>query len=108
MAELIGLANNTKWSELQETMSKLGSRAPYWRTRATNGFLYPSNGWDGDWMYHFRLGEYKHIEICEISPRLTERALNIKECINICQSIGFEIEIESNANLIKIFGYQRI
>ena len=43
------LANNTKWNELQQLMAGLGPKAPYWRTQATNGFVYPEHGWDGDW-----------------------------------------------------------
>ena len=108
MTESIGLANNTKWCELQKIMSELGSRAPYWRTYATNGFLYPLNGWDGDWSYPFRLGEYKHIETCEISPRLTKSSLSFEDCVSTCKSIGFEIETLPEANIIRILGYQRI
>lgn len=67
--QLASLASNTKWTELQQRMTGLGPRAPYWRTRATNGFRYPVDGWDGDWSYHFRLGKYKHIEWCEMTPR---------------------------------------
>ena len=106
MSQLVGFANNTKWSELQALMSELGTRAPYWRTQATNGFIYPQNGWDGDWTYHFRLGEYKHIEWCEITPRETEDSISFNEAVVACKRIGFEIE--ANNNVVRIIGYRRV
>lgn len=87
-------------------MSELGTRAPYWRTRATNGFIYPESGWDGDWTYHFRLGEYKHIEWCEMSPRGTPDALDTEGIASVCRKIGFEFEV--TPNVVKIIGYRRL
>ncbi|ARU89891.1 DUF6678 family protein [Pseudomonas sp. M30-35] len=104
--QLAGLANNTKWNELQQFMSELGQRAPYWRTKATNGFIYPPQGWDGDWTYHFRLGEHKLIEWCEMQSRATEGALTMSETLDICRRIGFEIEILESS--IKVIGYRRL
>ena len=106
MSQLVGLANNTKWSELQSLMSELGNRAPYWRTQATNGFVYPTSGWDGDWTYHFRIGEYKFIEWCEITPRQDPGSLELAELLAVCQRIGFEHE--ANGHVIRIIGYRRI
>jgi hypothetical protein len=106
MSQLVGLANNTKWSELQTIMSEHGVRAPYWRTQATNGFVYPPTGWDADWHYHFRLGEYKHIEWCEMAPRETVNSLSVEEVVAICTAIGFEFT--ANEKLVKIIGYRRV
>lgn len=99
-----GLANNTKWSELQQFMSELGQKAPYWKTRATNGFIYPPQGWEADWTYHFRLGEYKYIEWCEMQPRSSKNAFPQDEIATVCKQIGFEIEILEST--VKVIGYQ--
>lgn len=106
MPQLVGLANNTKWAELQSFMSEAGTKAPYWRTQATNGFVYPTSGWDGDWYYHFRLGEYKQIEWCEMSPRGTLDSLDLEAITSACKTIGFEFEVLSN--VVKIVGYRRL
>ena len=106
MSQLVGLANNTKWSELQTLMSELGSRAPYWRTQATNGFVYPASGWDGDWTYHFRLGEYKHIEWCELTPRAGAGAIGLDLILEACKRIG--LEHEAIGDVIRVVGYRRI
>ena len=103
---LVGLANNTKWAELQRAMSELGVRAPYWRTLSTNGYLYPPEGWDGDWTYHFRLGEFKPIEWCEMMPRGSGSAIGGSEVEAICSRIGFEIEVHSAS--IRAVGYRRL
>jgi hypothetical protein len=106
MTQLFGLANNTKWSELQRFMSTLGSKAPYWRTQATNGFIYPESGWDGDWTYHFRIGGYRCIEWCEMSPRGTPESLTFDEITAVCKRIGFEFECQGNR--VKIMGYRKL
>lgn len=106
MSQLVGLANNTKWNELESLMSGLGKKAPYWRTKATNGFIYPPSGWDGDWTYHFRLGAYKSIEWCEMTPRDTKESLSLESIAAECKRIGFEIEVTENA--VKVIGYRRL
>jgi hypothetical protein len=106
MDQLVGLANNTKWSELQTIMSGFGTRAPYWRSKSTNGFVYPSSGWDGDWICHFRLGRYRLIEWCEMTPRATTDSLPFDQLIDVCRKIGFEFEIAEN--VIRIVGYRRL
>jgi hypothetical protein len=106
MSELAGLANNTKWSELQSLMSSLGSQAPYWRTQATNGFVYPTSGWDGDWTYHFRLGEYKQIEWREMTPRGGDGCLSVEAIASALKKIGFEFEVKPN--VVRIVGYRRL
>ena len=105
MSQLVGLANNTKWSELQGLMTEHGIRAPYWRTQATNGFVYPSDGWDADWAYHFRLGAYKEIEWCELAPRESDGALSLVDTVAACKRIGFEFQV--NDNVVRILGYKR-
>lgn len=56
--------NNTKWEELRLAMHGLGDLRPQWRLRSLgSGSLSP---WDGDWYYHFRLGDYNTIEWLEI------------------------------------------
>ena len=106
MSQLVGLANNTKWSELQALMSNHGIRAPYWRTLATNGFVYPASGWDADWSYHFRLGGYKQIEWCEMTPRETGDPLSAEEIASMCREIGFEVVADER--VVKIVGYRRL
>jgi hypothetical protein len=105
MTQLIGLANNTKWHELQKAMSELGIKAPYWRTLATNGYLYPPTGWDADWTYHFRLGEFKTIEWCELSPRGDGESLSLEDITKIIKKCGFEYEIGEDR--VKIIAYVR-
>ncbi len=105
MSLLIGLANNTKWNELQKAMSALGIKAPYWRTMATNGYLYPPTGWDADWTYHFRLGEYKTIEWCELSPRGTTESATLAEIVKTVKQCGFEFEVGEDR--VKIIAYVR-
>jgi hypothetical protein len=87
-------------------LSELGARAPYWRTRATNGFVYPTSGWDGDWTYHFRLGEYKHIEWCEITPKEGRESIDCSQILEACKRIG--LEHETIGNVIRVVGYRRI
>lgn len=106
MSQLVGYANNTKWKELQSLMSEWQQKAPYWRTKDINGFIYPPTGWDGDWTYHFRLGEYKGIEWCEMIPRDTEESLSLEEIISTCKRIGFEVEV--NATIVRVIGYRRL
>ncbi len=106
MNQLAGLANNTKWTELQTVMAGLGRRAPYWRTKSTNGFIYPETGWDGDWSYHFRLGPYKFIEWCEMIPNGSEGALTQIEVEDLCTKIGFETEL--NESVVRVLGYRRL
>lgn len=105
MTQLISLANNTKWNELQTAMSDLGNKAPFWRTLATNGYLYPPAGWDADWTYHFRMGEYKTIEWCELSPRSSSDSITLNELVSIVKKCGFEFEV--NDDRIKIIAYVR-
>jgi hypothetical protein len=105
MSQLFGLANNTKWTELQAFMSRLGTRAPFWRTQSTSGFVYPQSGWDGDWTYHFRLGAYKDIEWCELAEREVG-GIAFEEITDACTSIGFEIETKDR--VIRIVGYRRL
>jgi hypothetical protein len=105
MVQLIGLANNTKWNELQAAMSDLGSKAPYWRSMATNGFLYPPTGWDADWTYHFRMGEFKTIEWCELSPRGDPESITLDETVKIIKQCGFEYEV--GVDQVKIIAYVR-
>ena len=106
MSQLVGLANNTKWRELQRYMSELGSLAPYWRTQATTGFVYPTSGWDGDWIYHFRLGEYKNIEWCELTPREGVECIDCAQIVEACKRIG--LEHQALGNVIRVIGYRRI
>lgn len=55
--------NNTKWEEIRVTMHKYPA-ATLWRVKnIDNNYL--SNR-DGDWFYHFKLGEYNTIEWLEI------------------------------------------
>jgi len=105
MTQLIGLANNTKWNELQTAMSGLGNKAPFWRSLATNGYLYPPSGWDADWVYHFRMGEYKTIEWCELTPRNTPDSISLVEIEKIVKQCGFEFETATDR--IKVIGYIR-
>ena len=104
--QLVGFANNTKWNELQKIMSGYGQRAPYWKTQATNGFVYPPDGWDGDWTYHFRLGEHKFIEWCKMQPRTEDEGLTLAEVVEICRHIGFEIEVYETS--VRVIGYRRL
>jgi len=106
MSQLVGLANNTKWSELQASMAERGVNAPYWRTQATNGFVYPQSGWDADWSYHFRIGDYKEIEWCELAPRGSPGAISLVETAAACKRIGFEIEV--NEDIVRVIGYRRV
>ena len=106
MSQLVGLANNTKWSELRAVMAEHGVNAPYWRTRATNGFVYPQDGWDADWSYHFQLGGYKDIEWCELTPRESPGAISLVEAAATCKKIGFEVEV--NESIVRVIGYRRV
>jgi hypothetical protein len=105
VTQLIGLANNTKWNELQTALSSLGVKAPYWRTMSTNGYLYPPTGWDADWTWHFRLGEYKPIEWCELSPRASADSMTLEEIADLVKKCGFEFHTDNG--LVKIIAYVR-
>jgi len=102
------LANNTKWQELQHAMSALGARAPQWRTRDINGFVFPERGWDGDWAHHFRMGPYKTMAWCELRPRMTDDALDLPACEDLCRHIGFELEVDRERSVIRLIGYRSL
>ncbi len=58
------LMNNTKWEELRVAMYELSDLSPRWRTKdVQSGYICP---WDGEWFYHFSLGDYKSIHWLEI------------------------------------------
>lgn len=56
--------NNTKWEELRHAIHMLDVVVP-WRCKML-GKRYISD-WDGEWLYHFRLGGYDSIEWAELS-----------------------------------------
>ena len=74
--------------------------------KATNGFVYPTSGWDGDWIYHFRLGEYKNIEWCELTPREGVECIDCAQIVEACKRIG--LEHQALGNVIRVIGYRRI
>ena len=92
------VCNNTKWEELRNAMVNLPERQkPAWRTKALNGYIY---GWDGDWYCHFRMGEHKDIEWCEIRP---DRHNSLEQLLKLISPINLTGEIvDSN---IRIYGY---
>ncbi len=89
-------------------MVSLAQLAPYWRTVSVSGNRYPVVGWDGDWSYHFRLGSYREIEVCELLPRPDENAASYEQCVDICRAIGFELELRFSENIIKIVAYRNM
>lgn len=62
-AAVQSVLNKTKWDELRLAMYGLGEWSARWRTKDLSGYV---SAWDGDWFYHFRLGDYESIEWVEI------------------------------------------
>jgi hypothetical protein len=63
------LMNDTKWEEIRLAMYYYPNNQ-LWRTKdIETGFVCT---WDGDWFYHFKLGEYKYIEWLEIESETEE------------------------------------
>jgi len=50
-------------------------------------------GWDSDWTYHFRLGEYKFIEWCEMVPRQIEGGVELTQLLEISKKLGLSIKL---------------
>lgn len=107
---LTSYANNTKWRELRWKMVMLGpKKAPYYRTKKLqHPNDYRSVGepqWDGEWYYHFEFDNiYKYIEWCELKPSNTDGGAKLKEIVDICEEVGFEIEIEDG--IVRLIGYR--
>jgi hypothetical protein len=62
-SHLHAVMNDTKWEELRQAMYVLDAKIP-WRCKVL-GRRYTSD-WDGEWFYHFRLGDYADIEWTEL------------------------------------------
>jgi hypothetical protein len=92
------VCNNTKWEELRKVMIELpDGRKPAWRTKALNGYIY---GWDGDWTYHFKLGDHKDIEWCEIR---SDQHNSVEQLLKSISSISMSGEVFGS--IIRIYGY---
>jgi len=106
-AQFLSLATTQKWAELQSLMAEMTAAAPYWRIQTIEGLQDPPDeGWYADWDYQFRLEGYKHIEWCELYPRLDDSSLTLEDVRQVCEAIGFEIETESDR--VRILGYRRL
>jgi hypothetical protein len=94
------LMNDTKWEEIRLAMYYYPNNK-LWRTKdIETGFVCT---WDGDWFYHFKLGEYKYIEWLEIKSE-TEEIRN--DIIKILKNIHVPGEIF--IDVIKVYGYVEI
>ncbi len=88
--QLVGAANNTKWSELISEIRDLPN-PPCYRTKVVNGYV---SGWDSEWYYHL---PFPLLCVEWIDIELTE---NVLALVN---EIGFEFE--KTKSIIRIWGY---
>lgn len=102
--QFLDLADVDTWSDLQMVMVELGRAAPRWRVQDTSGSLVPPQGWERDWDARFRLTEYKYIEWCELSPRTTSDGLTLADLTQVCEAIGFEVEVLPDR--VRVLGYR--
>ncbi len=105
-AKYTSYANDTKWSELHKAMATLDtSRSPLFRVKTLNGKNEPR--WDGEWHYHFRSDYvWKDMEWIELKSRPLETAVQLDEIVQICQTIG--LEIERGPDVVRIIGYRSL
>lgn len=90
--------NDTKWNELRLGMHSLGDKRPRWRTRDIDtGYV---SGWDADWYYHFRIGEYRTIEWLDIAIRSPEQRNAVLEVL-----VRVHVPGEQTDDGFRVFGY---
>lgn len=95
--ELVSVMNNTKWSELINSMLDSPEMAPKFRLR---GVLAPSGHvmeWDADWHYHIHpVAEIEWLELKALSSVWLETTL--RKC-----NIRYSIE----EGTIRVWGYMK-
>ena len=85
---MIGVMNNSKWEELRVAMYELGPLHPQFRIK--NLDREEPWRWDGEWFYHFRLGEYDSIEYVELRVRSAEQRELVRQRLRAIHLPGVE------------------
>lgn len=94
---MASLMNDTKWNELRLAMYGLGELHPCWRTKDISGFVSP---WDGEWLHHFRAGDYSSIEWVEIQILSPQQDASVLKLLREIHLPGHRIE-----NGFRVYGY---
>jgi hypothetical protein len=69
---MAGLANDTKWDELIESMRSKKEWRPSYRSKSVSGYI---SGWDTEWYYHLPF-PFVGVEWFEISLQSKETLIN--------------------------------
>ena len=109
---LTGLANDTKWNELLNTIRTWDDSSqwtPSFRFQLIDSEY--TSGWDGEWKYHLPFPfvsvlwiEIRYIEEIYVARLLPKKIIDHRtSLIDLLQRIGCDFEVGSEA--IRIFGY---
>ena len=94
---LVGLANNTKWDELINSIRSKGEWRPSHRSKWVNGYI---SNWDIEWFYHL---PFPFIGVLWLDISLKSNSESTQWIVELVKSIGFEYAI--NSDIIRIYGY---
>ncbi|KGR89393.1 MULTISPECIES: DUF6678 family protein [Ureibacillus] len=95
--QYLQVMTNTKWEEIREAMFNYPIDQ-LWRTKdIETGYICP---WDGEWYYHFKLGEFETIEWLEIKAETDEIRNDVLKILNKIHVPG-----EVFDNVIRVYGY---
>lgn len=96
---LVGLANNTKWNELIDSVRSRKDWKPSYRSKSVEGYV---SGWDVEWCYHLPF-PFVGVEWFDIGLQATSNELDTSWIVNLVEGIGFEFEVR--VDMLRIWGY---
>ena len=106
--QLCGMANNTKWNELINTIRQWQEWQPSYRYKTVANYI---SDWDVEWYYHlpfpfigvewFDIGLYEKVHV----GRLVKDKIidHTKEIIDLL--ILYKFEYEVHVDIVRIWGY---
>lgn len=96
---MAGLANDTKWDELIESMRSKKEWRPSYRSKSVSGYI---SGWDTEWHYHLPF-PFVGVEWFDISLQSNLKVPCTEWVIDLVAEIGFEYEVKEDK--LRIWGY---
>lgn len=96
---LAGLANDTKWNELINSVRARKDWQPSYRSKTVEGYV---TGWDVEWYYHLPF-PFVGVEWFDISLQSTQKEQDTSWVVDLVKDIGFEYEVRED--ILRIWGY---